>query len=117
MNPTLRGLLIVAFVAALIVVLQLEQALVALSILLQVAFLLAVAVFLYLAWRERRGEIGTWPGRAQGTFYGAAVVIVADVAAYWLDRPTGVAAAAFVAVLVLCALAMVRVWRDQQRYV
>lgn len=117
MNATLRGLLIVAFVAALIVVLQLEQTLVALSILLQIAFLLALAFFVYLVWRERRGEIETWPARARATFYGAALVIVVDLAAYWLDRPTGLAAAAFVVVLLLCAFAMVRVWRDQQRYV
>jgi hypothetical protein len=117
MNPTLRGLLLVAFVAALIVVLQLEQTLVALSILLQVAFLLAIAFFVFLVWRERRSEIATWPTRARAAFYGAALVIVADVAAFWLDRPGGLAAVAFLAVLVLCGIAMVRVWRDQQRYV
>ena len=117
MNPTLRGPLIVAFVAALIVVFQLEQTLVALSILLQIAFLLAVAFFVFLVWRERRAEIGTWPTRARVAFYAAAVLIVVDVGAYWLDRPSGLAAVAFLAVLVLCGIAMVRVWRDQHRYV
>lgn len=116
MNPTLRGLLIVAGAAALIVVLQLEQTLVALSILLQIAFLLAVAFFVYLVWRERRSEIETWPARAKASFYGAALLIAADVGAYWLDRPTGLDAVAFVLVLLIGAFAMVRVWRDQHTY-
>jgi len=116
MNPTLRGLLIVAFVAALIVVLQLEQTLVALSILLQIAFLLAVAFFVYLVWRERRGEIEAWPARARASFYGAALLIVLDVGAYWLDRPSGLDAVAFVLVLLIAGFTMVRVWRDQHTY-
>ena len=57
MNPTLRGFLIIALVAGVIVVLQLYQTLVALSILARIAFLLAVAFFVYLVWRERREEI------------------------------------------------------------
>lgn len=116
MNPTVRGFLIIALVALVIVVLQLYQTLVALALVAQVAFAIAVAVFVYLVWRERRGEIGEWPARARAAFYGAALLIVADIGAYWLTRPDGLDAVAFLAVLVLCAVAMVRVWREQHRY-
>ncbi len=116
MNPTLRGFLIIAAVAAVIVVLQLQATLVAISALLQIAFLLAIAFFIYLVWRERRGEIGTWPTRARTVFYGAAVLIVVDIGAYWYDRPGGPDAVAFILVLACCAFAMWRVWRDQHHY-
>src|ERR671933_2680531 len=112
MNPTLRGFLLIGLVALIVVVLQLEQALVALSILLQIAFLLAIAFFVYLVWRERRAEIGEWPTRARKVFYGSAVLIVADIGAYWYDRPKGVNALAFLLVLAFSAFAMWRVWHD-----
>ena len=117
LNPTLRGFLLIALVAVLIVVLELESTLVALSLLAQIAFLLAIAFFVYLVWREQRGQIALWPARARAVFYGAAVLIVVDIAAYWLERPSGPDALSFVLVLALCAFAMVRVWRDQRRYV
>src|SRR2546423_15432219 len=93
MNPTLRGFLIIALVALVIVVFQLEQTLLALSVLVQIAFLLAIAFFVYLVWRERRSEIGEWPTRPRTVFYGAALLIVADIGAYWYDRPRGLDAA------------------------
>jgi small-conductance mechanosensitive channel len=117
MNPTLRGFLLIGLVALIVVVLQLEATLVALSILLQIAFLLAIAFFVYLVWRERRAEIGEWPTRARAVFYGAALLIVADIGAYWYDRPGGPNALAFLLVLGFCAFAMWRIWRDQHRYV
>ena len=116
MNPTLRGFLLIGLVAAVIVVLQLQETLVALSLLAQIAFLLAIAFFCYLVWRERRGEIETWSTRARTVFYGAAVLIVLDIAVYWFERPSGLGAVAFVLVLPLCAFAMWRVWRDQHMY-
>ena len=115
-NPTLRGLLIVAAVAAVIVALQLQATLTALYLVAQIAFLLAIAFFVYLVWRERRSEISEWPGRAQWAFYGAALLIVADIGVFWYDRPSGPDALAFFLVLGFCVFAMVRVWRDQRRY-
>ena len=56
MNPTLRGFLILGLIALVVVVLKLEATLVALSIILRIAFFLAVAFFLFLMWRERRDE-------------------------------------------------------------
>jgi hypothetical protein len=116
-NPTLRGFLILATIAAVIVALQLEATLVALLILARVAFLLAIAFFVYLMWRERREEIAAWPVRARVVFYGAALLAVADLGVNWYAGARGGDVLAFVAVLVLCGFAMWRVWRDQHRYV
>jgi small-conductance mechanosensitive channel len=116
-NPTLRGLLILAAIAGLIVVFQLEQTLVALSILARVAFLLAIAYFVFLIWRERREGISMWSQRAQTVFYGAAALAMADVGVYWYGGAVGYQLLAFVAVLVLCGIAMWRTWRDQHTYV
>ena len=112
-NPTLRGFLIIGLVSLLIVVLQLYQTLVALTLIVQIGFLLAITFFVYLVWRERRSEIGEWPTHARFAFYGAALLIVADIGVYWYVRPAGFDAVAFLLVLVICAVTMIRVWRDQ----
>jgi peptidoglycan/LPS O-acetylase OafA/YrhL len=116
MNPTLRGLLIVALIAVIVVVLQLESTLVALGILLRIAFILAITFFIYLMWRERRSEIAAWPARAQITFYGAALLIVVDIGVDWYWGAPGLQLLAFLAVIVCCLFAMWRVWRDQHTY-
>jgi small-conductance mechanosensitive channel len=117
LNPTLRGFLIIAAIAVAVVALNLYTALLTVSILLRVAFFLAIAFFIFLMWRERRGEIEEWPGRARASFYGAALLIVVDLGAYfWRGAPSGLGAGAFIATLVLCALAMWRVWRDQHTF-
>jgi small-conductance mechanosensitive channel len=116
-NPTLRGLAILAAIAGLIVVFQLERTLAALLIIARVAFLLAIAYFVFLIWRERREGISMWTQRAQWIFYGAAVVAVADVGVYWYGGAVGYQILAFVAVLALCGIAMWRTWRDQHTYV
>ena len=115
-NPTLRGLAILAAIAGLIVVFQLEQTLVALSLLARIAFMLAIAYFIFLVWRERREGISMWSPRAQTVFYGAAVLAVADVGVYWYGGAVGYQLLAFVAVLALCGIAMWRTWRDQHTY-
>jgi len=116
-NPFLRGLLILAVIAGLVVVFQLEQTLSALFILARVAFILAIAYFIFLMWRERREGISMWPARAQWVFYGAAIVAVADVGLYWYGGAVGLQILAFIAILVLCGFAMWRTWRDQHTYV
>jgi hypothetical protein len=116
MNPTLRGFIIIALVALTIVALQLYQTLVVFSIIARVAFLLAIAFFVYLVWRERRAEIAEWPTRAQIAFYGAALVIVADVAVFTFVGGTGLDAATFVLVLLICGYAMFRTWRREHTY-
>jgi small-conductance mechanosensitive channel len=117
MNPTLRGFLIIIAIVVVIVVLQLESTLVALSLIARIAFLLAIAYFIFLVWRDRREGISMWPQRAQTVFYGAAVVAVADVGVYWYGGAIGYQILAFVAVLALCGIAMWRTWRDQHTYV
>ena len=117
MNPTLRGFLIIGLITLVVVVLQLEATLVALSILLRIAFFLAIAFFVFLMWRERRDEIDTWSGRSKTVFYGAALLIVADVSAWILHGlSSGPDALAFVLVLGLSGLAMWRIWRDEHTY-
>ena len=116
-SPFLRGMLILAVIAGLIVVFQLEQTLYALGVLARIAFFLAIAYFVFLVWRDRREGISMWPERAQIVFYGAAAVAVADVGVYWWGGAVGYQVLAFVAVLALCGIAMWRTWRDQHTYV
>jgi small-conductance mechanosensitive channel len=115
-NPFVRGLLILAAIAGVVVVLQLEQTLAALAVLVRIAFVLAIAYFIFLVWREQREGISMWSQRAQLVFYGAAVVAVADVGVYWYGGAVGYQILAFVAVLALCGVAMWRTWRDQHTY-
>jgi small-conductance mechanosensitive channel len=116
-NPTVRGFLILVLIALAVVVLNLYTALVTASILLQVAFFLAVAFFVFLLWRERREEIGAWPARSRAVFYGGALLIVADVGAFFYGGvPGGLGALAFLGTLVLSGFAMWRVWRDERTY-
>jgi CDP-diglyceride synthetase len=116
MNAFVRGLLIVGLVAVVVVVLQLQATLTALFLIAQIAFFLAIAFFVYLIWRERRSDIESWPDRAKWAFYAAALLIVVDVGAFIINRPSGRNALAFFLVLIICGFAMFRVWRDQHTY-
>ena len=117
LNPTLRGFLILGLIALVVVVLKLEATLVALSIILRIAFFLAIAFFVFLMWRERRSDIDTWSARAKTVFYGAALLAVADVGG-WIVHGfrSGLDALAFILVLGLSGLAMWRVWHDEHTY-
>ena len=116
MNPTVRGFLIIVAIVLVIVVLQLEATLTALVILARIAFLLAIAFFIFLMWRERRSDIAEWPTRARVVFYGAALLAVADLAVDWYKGAQGLDLLAFIAVLALCGFAMWRTWKDQHTY-
>jgi len=116
-NRTLRGFAILVLITVVVVVLQLEATLDALYVIARIAFLLAIAFFLFLLWRERRGEIDVWPGRAKAAFYGGAALIVLDVAAISFVDETGLDAVAFVLVLAAGGFAMWRTWRDQHTYI
>jgi uncharacterized membrane protein len=116
MNPTLRGFLIIVGIVLVVIVLNQQTALLSLVLLARIAFFLAIAFFIYLFWRERRGEIGTWPGRAQFAFYGGAIVALVAIGAFILDRPSGQEALAFFVILGLSAFAMFRTWRDQHTF-
>ena len=119
MNPTVRGFLLIALIAVVVVVLSLEQTLVSLYLIARIAFFIAIAFVLYMLWRDRlRHEIGTWSRRPALVFYGAFALIVADLAAFfWPGRETaGPDALAFVLVLGLCGFSMYRVWKDERTY-
>ncbi len=116
LNPTLRGFLIIGLIALTVVVLNLYTALASLQALARIAFALAIAFFVFLLWRERREEIGSWSGRARVAFYFGALVIVATIGSFVLIGANGVAAAAGLIAIAVAGFAMYRVWRDQRSY-
>ena len=116
MNRTLRGFLLIALIAGLVVVLSLDEVLATVGGLLRIAFFLAIAFFLFLLWRERRSDIETWSDRSRYVFYGAIVLAVVDIGAFIGLRPNGRDALAFFLVLGACAWAAVRTWRGEHRY-
>jgi hypothetical protein len=115
-NRMVRGLAIVALVALAVVALQLEAVVNSIGGLLRIAFLLAVAFFLFLMWRERRGDLEAWSERNRRVFYAAIVLAVVDVGAAIGLSPTGADVLVFFAVLVLCAYAVVHSWREEHTY-
>ena len=117
MNPTLRGFLVIALIAAVVVVLQLERTLTALFLIARIAFFLAVAYFLYLLWRDRREEIAMWSTRSRVVFYGSAALMVVNVGVrFFTPVGNGLNLIAFLAVFVCAGFAMWRVWRDEHSY-
>ena len=117
MNPFVRGMLLIALIAGAVVVLQLYQTLTALFLIARIAFFLAIAFFFYLLWRERRSDIATWSRRAQAVFYGAVLLIVADLGVFFWRGASGLDAVAFLVVLGLAGFSIWRVWKDERTYV
>jgi hypothetical protein len=119
-NPTIRGFAIILVIAGVITALRLEDTVAALFLVVRIAFIAAIAYFLFMLWRRRREEISTWSVRAQAVFYAAAVLALVNLALAFvpgLDYPaTGLEALVFFAVLAACAFAMWRVWRDEHTY-
>jgi uncharacterized membrane protein len=117
MNPTLRGFIVIALIAVTVWVLSLQAALISLFLLVQIAFFIAIAVVLYLLWRDRvREDASMWPRRAQVTFYGAVALVVVALGVFFVERPSGLDALAFLLVLAACGFAGWRVWRDQHTF-
>ncbi len=116
LNPTLRGFFILALIAGAITAASGERALFALFVLMRIAFLLALVWFAYTLWRNHRSEINVWPLRARAVFYGAALLLVADLLVYFFRHVAGPDALAFFLVLGGCGYALWRVWRDQHTY-
>ncbi len=115
-NRTVRGLAIVALISLVVVVLSLESVLASIGGLLRIAFFLAIAFFLFLVWRERRGDLEAWSDRSRRVFYGAIVLAVVDIGVALGLPPTGADVIAFFAVLGCCAWAIVRTWRAEHTY-
>jgi hypothetical protein len=116
MNPTVRGFLVIGLIALVVVVLSLQSVLATVGGLLRIAFFLAIAFFLFLLWREKRGDIETWSDRGRNVFYAAIVLAVVDIGALIGLGASGPDALAFFLVLGACAYAAFRVWRDEHTY-
>jgi small-conductance mechanosensitive channel len=117
-NPTLRGFGIILLIAVAIWALQLQTTLFSLLLIARIAFFLAIAFFLFLLWRERRGDIGMWPRSSQTVFYGAVFLAVANIGAMILTAyPDGsLEVLVFLAVLAACGYSLWRVWRREHTY-
>ena len=115
--PFGRGIGIIALIAIVVIVLQLEPVLGAIGGLLRIAFFLAVAFVLFLLWRERRGDLETWNERNLRLFYGAIILAVVAIGLWigWGLRESR-DALAFLLILAACVFAVVRVWRLERRY-
>ena len=105
-----------AVIALVVVVLSLEPVVATVGGLLQIAFFLAVAFFLFLLWRERRGDVEAWSEWNRRLFYAAIVLAVVDIGMLIGLGPSGPDALAFFLVLGACAYVVVRVWRLEHRY-
>jgi small-conductance mechanosensitive channel len=115
-RPTLRGFLIIALIALTVVVLNLYTAVLAIGMLLRIAFFLAIAFFIYLLWRERRDEIGAWSTRERVVFYGSALLIVAVIGLYFWRGWPGYEQLGFIGVIGGAGYAMFRIWRSRHTY-
>jgi peptidoglycan/LPS O-acetylase OafA/YrhL len=112
-----RGLGIVAVIAAVVVVLSLEPVVATVGGILRIAFFLAIALFLFMVWRERRGDLEAWSDWNRKLFYAAVVLAVIAIGlAIGYGLPETRDAFAFVVVLGVCAYVLVRVWRMEHRY-
>ena len=116
MNPLVRGLGIVALIAGVVVVLSLEEVLATVGGLLRIAFFLAIAFFLFLVWREKRGDIEAWSDRSRRVFYGAFALAAIDIGVIIGLGASGLDALAFFLVLGACAYAAYRIWRQEHTY-
>ena len=113
--PFARGMAIIAIAAVVVIVFSLEPVLRTVGGLLQIAFFLAIAFFLFLVWRERRGDFEAWSEWNRRVFYAAIVLIVVDVGMLIGLSPSGRDALAFVLVLGAGAWVLVRVWRAEHQ--
>jgi hypothetical protein len=115
MTPFIRNLLILAAVAVVIVILNLQVAVFTAAVLLRIAFILAIAVVAYFYWRDfGRREISMWPQRAAWVFYAAVALLVVDLGWLMLGKLAGRNLLVALLVAAACVYAGYRTWRDQK---
>ncbi len=115
-SPFLRNLGVLALIAVLVVVFNLETSLSVAALLVRFVVVIAVVVAVYLIWRDfGRREIALWPARAQWTLYGAAALLVADIVWWYTTLLAGPNALVAVLTLAASVYAGIRTWRDQTR--
>ena len=115
--PLARGFGIIGIVAVVVVVLSLEPVIATVGGILRIAFFLAIAFFLFLLWRERRGDLEAWTDWNRKLFYASIVLAVVAIGlAIGYGLPGTRDAFALVVVLLACAYVLVRVWRAERRY-
>jgi peptidoglycan/LPS O-acetylase OafA/YrhL len=115
--PLARGIGIVAVIAVIVVVLSLEPVVATVGGILQIAFFLAIALFLFLVWRERRGDLEAWSDWNRKLFYAAVVLAVVAIGlAIGYGLPGNRDAFALVAGVGACLYVIGRVWRIGHRY-
>jgi hypothetical protein len=115
--PFARGMLIIAAIALLVVVLNLQTSLVTAALLVRVAFFLAIAFAAYMFWRDfGRREIGMWQSRQQWVFYGAVALFLVDLGWWFLASPSGPELLVFFVVAAVCVYAALITWRRQRTY-
>ena len=115
--PLARGLGVLAIVAVVVVVLSLEPVIATVGGILSIAFFLAVAFFLFLLWRERRGDLEAWTDWNRKLFYASVLLAVVAIGlAIGYGLPGSRDAFALVATLGACVYVVVRIWRAEHRY-
>lgn len=115
--PLARGLGILAIVAVVVVVLSLEPVIATVGGILSIAFFLAVAFFLFLLWRERRGDLEAWTDWNRKLFYASVLLAVVAIGlAIGYGMPGSRDAFALVVTLGACVYVVVRIWRAEHRY-
>jgi len=117
LSPFARGMMIIAAIALVVVVLNLQTSLVTAALLVRIAFFLAIAFVVYMLWRDfGRREIGLWQTRQQWVIYGAAALLVVDLGWWFLASLSGREALVFFVVAAVCVYAGVVTWRRQRTY-
>jgi hypothetical protein len=110
-----RGMALIAVVAVVVIAFSLQPVLATVGGLVRIAFFLAIAFFLFLLWRERRGDLEAWSEWNRRVFYAAIILAVVDVGMLIGLSPSGRDALAFFLVLGACAWALLRVWRAEHQ--
>jgi ABC-type nickel/cobalt efflux system permease component RcnA len=115
MTPFVRNLGILALVAAAIVLLNQETALVTAATLLRFAFFIVIGVVAYFFWRDiGRREIETWPARSSRVFYAAVGLFVVDVGWWIVVGVVGRDVLAALVVAAICVYVCFTTWREQR---